>query len=98
MSQASNTPSEPEWALAVRDRDGVLRIRRSYTSQQEAEEWFDYLCGPWREELEAKAAAEDLDKTNWAHMTLKEKKQERHFLLVRDVTPYSVLREAPEWE
>lgn len=91
-----------EWTIGWRDEDGVLHVAgllpRGYSTLEEAEEWFNYLCGPWREELERKAAEEDLSKTNWATMTLKRKKKEQHVLLRREVTPYTILREAPEWE
>lgn len=87
-----------EWAIGYRTKDGEVRITpRWYHSREEAQAWFDYLCGPWREELERKAATEDLRKTNWAHMTLMKKKQEQHLLLCREVSPYTILEEAPEW-
>jgi predicted phage gp36 major capsid-like protein len=101
---------EQEWAIGYRDEtNGEVRITpRFYATREEAESWFNYLCTDWREELEEKARTEEEDEkrskakgkgltTNWARMTLKGKKKERHLLVMREVTPYTLVREAPEW-
>jgi len=48
--------------------------------------------------MEEEAAKEDLNKTNWSTMTLAEKKKERILLLSREVSPYTIEEEAPDWE
>jgi hypothetical protein len=90
-----------EWVVGYRDESGEIKISglsKSFYNPEEADEWFEYLCGPWRKELEEKAAEEDLKKTNWATMTLARKKKEQHVLLKREITPYTIEREAPKWE
>lgn len=88
-----------EYSIGYRLPNGEVRITpRIYTEKVDAEEFFAYLCTTWRRELEEEAAREDPKRTNWGAMILKEKKEERHLLLVRQVTPYEILEEAPPWE
>ena len=70
-----------EWVIGYIKENNEIRVpglTQVFYSEKEAREWFKYLCGPWRLELKEEAANEDLKHTNWANMTLNEKKKERH--------------------
>ncbi len=90
-----------EWVVGYRNEAGEIKIpglSRTFYNPEEADEWFDYLTGKWRKDLEEAAAKEDLKKTNQMHMTLLRKKKEQHVLLKREITPYTIEREAPPWD
>ena len=90
-----------EWVVGYRDKNGEIRISglsRVFDNEEDANESFEYAIGPYRKMMEAEAAKEDLNKTNWATFTLAEKKKERPVLLKREVQPYSIEREAPDWK
>ncbi len=91
---------EWEWVIGYRNEDGEIRISPSSVKGEgrSVKEHFEYLCGPWRKELENNAASENLKKSNWFTCTLAEKKREQFILMRRRVSPYEIIKEAPPWE
>ena len=89
-----------EWYVGYRNEKGEVRISplAVHGDEERVREHFEYLCTDWRDYMEEEAAKEDLKHTNWATMTLAEKKKERILLLSREVSPYTIEEEAPDWE
>lgn len=83
-----------EYEIWTRFKDGTHRgSLQRYDNYGHCKEWFDYLCTSWREELKTKADEEDLMKTNWATRTWNEKKDEKFFIVEREVGPYIIIQE-----
>jgi len=89
-----------EYVVAVR-KDGKISIpglTKTYETLEEAENWLHYLCNDYRKMLQEEADKEDLNKTNWATMTLADKKKEQYVILSREISPYTIEKEGSVWD